>query len=192
MRSQHPAAAGCGSSLCCPKPFRSEIFPPDTLTSGVASIFHVDQSKFPWRQRRNAKHVILGTSSFFLQPKLGQAGRQGEGMSGVPLAFPLLGPGHPPLLLLWRKAAEPEELRTGAVLGFAAGPVAMTPLWDQWRHLHQRPMRRSKAMHPKMQAGAQQLLISLGQRGNMTQWGHLGTPPANTLFYCPRLVQLGT
>lgn len=45
-------------------------------------------------------------------------------------------------------------------------------------------LRRSK--HPE-------LLLSLGQggtRSNMTQWGHLG--PAKTLFYCPRLVQLGT
>lgn len=92
------------------KLFRSEIFPPDTLTSGAASIFHVDQSKFPWRQRRNAKHVILGTSSFFLQPKLGHASR-GEGMSGVPPSFPLMIANIPPpqtpfvvlLLLLFGK-----------------------------------------------------------------------------------------
>lgn len=99
------------------------------MTSGVASIFHVDQPKFPWRQRRNAKHVILGTSSFFLQPKLGQAGMKGGGDVWGPVGFPIAGARHPPLLR--RKAAEPGELSTGTVLGSAAGPVAMTPTMGQ-------------------------------------------------------------
>lgn len=84
------------AALHCFKLFRSEIFPPDTLTSGAASIFHVDQLKFPRRQRRNVKHVILGTSSFFLRPKLGHAGRGGGGDVWGPVVFPIDDCQHPP------------------------------------------------------------------------------------------------
>lgn len=53
----------------------------------AGSIFHVERPKFPRRRRRNARHVILGTSSRFLRPKLGHAagGRGQPGTRRVPI-----------------------------------------------------------------------------------------------------------